>query len=166
MTATVEQDGDAEVKATAEQEALLAELSAEERERAWQKYLVLYPCLYGKVSISEVARSHHLPLKTVQRWIRRYHQENLVGLAHRRRSDRGVRRSIPPECQVVIEGMALTCPKRSIAHIHRDISRLAKQRGWPDIRFVGDSQHPDLEVVVQGVQVCFHNTGTSYRPTP
>lgn len=34
------------------------------------------------------------------------------------------------------------------------------------LRFVGDSQHPDLEVMVQGVQVCFHNTCTSYRPTP
>lgn len=135
VAATVEQDGDAEGKATAEQVRLLAELSVEERERAWQKYLVLYPCLHGKVSISEVARSHHLPLKTVQRWVRRYHQENLVGLAHRRRSDRGVRRNIPPECQLVIEGMALTRPKRSIAHIHRDISRLAKQRGWPDMRY-------------------------------
>lgn len=33
------------------------------------------------------------------------------------------------------------------------------------LRFVGDSQHPDLEVVVQSVQVRFHNTGASYRPT-
>ena len=31
--------------------------------------------------------------------------------------------------------------------------------------FVGDSQHPDLVVTVQSVQVRFHNTGTSYRPT-
>jgi hypothetical protein len=33
------------------------------------------------------------------------------------------------------------------------------------LRFVGDFQHPDLEVVVQSVQVRFHNTGASYRPT-
>ncbi len=32
------------------------------------------------------------------------------------------------------------------------------------LRFVGDGKHPDLEVVVQSVQVRFHNTGTSYRP--
>jgi hypothetical protein len=31
--------------------------------------------------------------------------------------------------------------------------------------FVGDSQHPDLEVTVQSVQVRFQNTGASYRPT-
>ena len=80
-------DGKTEGKATAEQEVLLAELSAEERERAWQKYLLLYPCLHEKVSISEVARSHHVPLKTLQRWVRRYRQENLVGLAHRRPRD-------------------------------------------------------------------------------
>jgi hypothetical protein len=32
------------------------------------------------------------------------------------------------------------------------------------LQFVGDSQHPDLVVTVQSVQVRFHNTGTSYRP--
>ena len=31
--------------------------------------------------------------------------------------------------------------------------------------FVGESKHPDLEVVVQGVQVRFHNTGKAYVPT-
>ena len=31
--------------------------------------------------------------------------------------------------------------------------------------FVGDGKHPDLEVVVQGVQVRFHNTGKAYVPT-
>jgi hypothetical protein len=29
------------------------------------------------------------------------------------------------------------------------------------LQFVGESKHPDLEVVVQSVQVRFHNTGTS-----
>jgi hypothetical protein len=33
------------------------------------------------------------------------------------------------------------------------------------LHFVGDSQHPDLEVVVQGVQVRFHNTGKAYVST-
>ncbi len=32
------------------------------------------------------------------------------------------------------------------------------------LAFVGDSQHPDLVVVVQSMQVRFHTTGTSYRP--
>ena len=31
--------------------------------------------------------------------------------------------------------------------------------------FVGERKHPDLEVVVQGVQVRFHNTGKTYVPT-
>lgn len=155
-------DGDTEVKATAEQEVLLAELSAEERERAWQKYLLLYPCLHEKVSISEVARSHHVPLKTLQRWVRRYRQENLVGLAHRRRSDRGVRRSIPAECQLVIEGMALTRPKRSIAHIHRDISRLAKQRGWPDnIRY--ETVYAVVQAMNPSLLVLAHEGSRAYQ---
>ena len=34
------------------------------------------------------------------------------------------------------------------------------------LEFVGEKKHPDLVVTMQGVQVRFHNTGASYRPTP
>jgi len=33
------------------------------------------------------------------------------------------------------------------------------------LEFVGEKKHPDLVVRVQSVQVRFHNTGASYRPT-
>ncbi|GHO78150.1 hypothetical protein KSD_59210 [Ktedonobacter sp. SOSP1-85] len=32
------------------------------------------------------------------------------------------------------------------------------------LTFTGDAQHPDLVVIVNGLQVMFHNTGTSYAP--
>jgi putative transposase len=114
---------------------MLADIAPEERERAWQRYQVLSPYLHEHVPLAEVARAHHLPLKTVQRWVRRYREEQLVGLARRRRSDRGVRRRIPPECEQVIQGMALLSPGCSIAQMHREIMVLAKQRGWPEISY-------------------------------
>jgi hypothetical protein len=33
------------------------------------------------------------------------------------------------------------------------------------LEFVGEKKHPDLVVTVQSMQVHFHNTGASYRPT-
>ncbi|GHO71764.1 hypothetical protein KSC_106560 [Ktedonobacter sp. SOSP1-52] len=32
------------------------------------------------------------------------------------------------------------------------------------LTFAGDTHHPDLVVTVNGLQVLFHNTGTSYVP--
>jgi putative transposase len=135
MTAAVDQVHEGEAREAVEQERVLADLSAEERERALQRFALLRPCLLESVSVAEVARSHHLPLGSVQRWVQRYRQEGLVGLAHRRRSDRGVRRSMSLECVHLIEGLALQRPRRSVAQIHRDISVLAKQRGWPEVRY-------------------------------
>ncbi|GHO63843.1 hypothetical protein KSC_027350 [Ktedonobacter sp. SOSP1-52] len=32
------------------------------------------------------------------------------------------------------------------------------------LTFAGDARHPDLVVTVNGLQVMFRNTGTSYKP--
>jgi putative transposase len=145
---------EAEVKEAAERERRLSELSAEERAAALQRYELLRPCLEAGVSVAEVARSQDLPLKSVQRWVQRYRQEGLVGLARRRRSDRGMRRSVPQEGVQVIEGLALTRPKRSVAEIHRTVSALAKQRGWPEVSYssvyaIVQAIDPQLVVLAQ-----------------
>jgi len=133
---------------------LLAELSAEERERALKRFAQLRPCLEARVSVAEVARCHHQPLKSVQRWVQRYRQEGLVGLARRRRSDRGVRRSMPLECVHLIEGLALQAPRHSVAEIHHQVCALAKQRGWPEVRYgsvyaIVQAIDPQLQVLAQ-----------------
>lgn len=133
--AAVKQPQERETRGATEQERVLADLSAQERERVLQRFALLRPCLLEGVSVAEVARSHHVPLGSVQRWVQRYRQEGLVGLAHRRRSDRGVRRSMSLECVHLIEGLALQRPRRSVAQIHRDVCALAKQRGWPKVHY-------------------------------
>lgn len=82
------------------------ELSASQHREALARFEQLRPCLEEGVSISAQARSLQVPLKTVQRWVRRYRAVGLVGLAHHTRADRGRRRSISAECVQVIEGMA------------------------------------------------------------
>lgn len=57
MTAAVDQVHEGEAREAAEQERLLADLSAEERERALQRFALLRPCLLESVSVAEVARA-------------------------------------------------------------------------------------------------------------
>jgi putative transposase len=160
-TVAGEQKEAGEAKALESTLLLLAELPAKERERAWQQYMLLSPYLYGKVSLAEVARSHSMSLKTLEGWLSRYRRGSLIGLARRRRSDQGVRRLISPECQQVIEGLALTPPRCSIAEIHRKVSDLAKRRGWPEMSY--SSVYAIVRAIDPALQVLAHEGSRVYQ---
>jgi Helix-turn-helix domain len=101
-----ERGDDAGARAVTEARRLLGEVSEQERIRALERFVLLRPCLEEGVSLAQVARTHGIALKNVQRWMQQYRREGLVGLARRRRSDRGKRRGIPLECVHLIEGLA------------------------------------------------------------
>jgi len=113
-----------------EQVPSLATLTEAQRAEAMECFSLLRPALEDGVSQTEVARLHHLPLRTVQRWIQHYRQQGLVGLAKKERKDRGLRRGMPPELVRLIEGLALQKPKRSAAAIHRQVAEIATAQGW------------------------------------
>jgi len=69
-------------------------------------------------------------LRTAQRWLRRYRQEGLVGLARSPRTDRDTH-TVPPDLVCLIEGLALRMPAQSIASIHRRVVAVATERDWP-----------------------------------
>jgi putative transposase len=109
----------------------LTMLSASQKEQAYERYLLLRPCLEEGVPQTEVARHHHLSPATVQRQVKRYREIGLAGLIRLPRSDQGDRRLLPQECIEFIEGLALQRPPRFIANIHRRVTALAPQYGWP-----------------------------------
>ncbi len=121
----------------------LATLTEAQRAEAMERFSLLRPALEDGVSQTEVARLHHLPLRTVQRWIQHYRKQGLVGLANKERKDRGTRRGIPPEVVRLIEGLALQKPKRSAAAIHRQVAEIATAQGWtiPSYSRVYDITH-------------------------
>src|SRR5205807_6927932 len=47
------------------------------------------------------------------------------------RSDKGKSRRLPTEAIQLIEGLALQTPARSAASIHRQVTPIAKEQGWP-----------------------------------
>jgi putative transposase len=111
-------------------QTMLSSLTETERTEAMERFAVLKPILEQGVSQAEVARLHHLPLRTVQRWIQHYRTLGLAGLAKKKRTDRGLRRGMPPALVRLIEGFALQKPKRSAAAIHRQVVEIATEQGW------------------------------------
>ena len=108
----------------------LTSLSEAQRTQALERFALLRPALEGKVSQTQLAREHQIPLSTMQRWIKQYREKGLAGLANARRSDKGKSRSLPEQAVHLIEGLALQTPPRSAASIHRQVEAIAKEQGW------------------------------------
>ncbi|MBA3469558.1 MAG: DDE-type integrase/transposase/recombinase [Herpetosiphonaceae bacterium] len=109
---------------------VLTDLTEDERTTALTRFHVLQPALEHGVPLSTVAQTHQIPVRTLWRWVARYRATGLVGLARKPRSDHGHHR-VPDHLQTIIEGLALQKPRPSIAGIHRQLTEVASQQGWP-----------------------------------
>lgn len=94
-----------------------------------RRWRVLRPYLENDVALARVARQAQVPERTARRWLARYRQHGLAGLARPRRADAGVRR-IHADLVAFIEGMALTKPVPAVATIHRRAIEVAARQGW------------------------------------
>jgi putative transposase len=112
-----------------DEQLVLAALSETERDQALKRFRLLQPFLEGQAALSTVARDHKIPLRTAQRWVSRYRQYGLVGLARRRRRDRRQHR-LAPLLQKLIEGLALQKTRPTAAAVHRQATETASQQGW------------------------------------
>jgi putative transposase len=110
--------------------AELAALTSEQRALATQRWQVLRPHIEEEVPLPAAAAAGAVPVRTLERWLARYRDGGLVGLARSPRSDRG-RRKLPGELVAVIEGLALRRPPPSTAAIHRQAAAVAARQGWP-----------------------------------
>ncbi len=108
----------------------LTALTEEQRRQAQERFAVLRPYLEEGASLSQAARQTGVPLRTAQRWLRHYRQHGLAGLARPPRHDRG-RRRLPDPLVRLIEGLALRRPPPSVASVHRQVTTVARERGWP-----------------------------------
>jgi putative transposase len=106
-----------------------ATLNDEQRQSAMRRFAVLQPHLEGEVPLARAAYDAGVPLRTAQRWLTRYRELGLAGLARAIRGDAGAHRT-PAELVALIEGMALKKPRASAAAIHRRIGKIAPAQGW------------------------------------
>ena len=108
----------------------LASATEAQRGQALERFSLIQPFLEGEIPLTHVAAMQRLPLRTLRQWVQRYRQEGLVGLIRKGRSDRGKRRALPADLVRLIEGLALHRPARSIAAIHRQVTKVAIDQGW------------------------------------
>jgi putative transposase len=107
----------------------LTDLTEQERAQAMERFDMLRPVLEGREDLAPIADQHQMSLRTLQRWLRRYHTDGFAGLSRKRRTDRGKHYRLPSELHQLIEGLALQNPPLTVAIIHRRICELARQNG-------------------------------------
>ena len=94
-----------------------------------KRFAVLQPHLDEDVPLARAARQAGVPIRTAERWLARYRQRGLAGLARPVRSDAAVHR-LPADLVALIEGMGLKKPRASAAAIHRRVRDVATAHGW------------------------------------
>src|SRR5215471_3390985 len=104
-------------------------LTEAQRQVALKRFAVLQPHLDEDVPLARAARHARVPVRTAERWLARYRQQGLAGLARPIRRDAAVRR-LPADLVALIEGMGLKKPRASAAAIHRRVSDIATTQGW------------------------------------
>lgn len=96
---------------------------------ASERWRVLRLHVEDHVPLAALARDTGIGLRTLERWKARYRADGVDGLRDQSQpSDRG--RHVPPELVRVIEGLALTKPRPSIAALRRSLSVVCGQNGW------------------------------------
>lgn len=108
----------------------LAEAPQARRDEALRRWTVLRPHVEDGVTLAAAARAAGVPVRTAERWLARYRVGGMIGLARPPRSDRGARR-FPDELRLLVEGLALRRPPLSVAHVHREVTAVALEHGWP-----------------------------------
>ena len=107
----------------------LPPLTAARRADAHERFALLRPHLEDGVPLTRVAAEYAIPLRTVQRWVARYRQRGLAGLARTPRADRG-QRHLPSDLIGLIEGLALRKPPPTVAAVYRQIIAVVEREGW------------------------------------
>ena len=108
----------------------LAGFTDAQRAEALSRFQVIRPFLEDGVPLTRIAAECQLQLRTLRRWVQRYRADGLVGLVRPRRKDTGQRRAVTVQMQHLIEGLALQKPRRTVATIQREVSRIAREQEW------------------------------------
>jgi putative transposase len=118
------------MKLTSRSYRALSALTETQRTQALTRFQLIRPFLHDGVPLPHIASTHQLSMRTLRRWVQQYRAYGLTGLSKAPRKDQGHRRSVTPELQHVIEGLALQKPRRTMAHIHRETVRMSREHNW------------------------------------
>lgn len=135
--------------------------SESERALALERFYVIRPFLEESVPLAQIAKERAIPRRTLTRWVKQYREKGLGGLMRQERADKGERRNMPPDLKSLIEGLALQRPRRSVAAIHRQMTRVATEQGWPTPSYSQVSAI--INALNPGLIVLAHEGSKAYR---
>lgn len=138
----------------------LAELSEADRDTAMVRFRALRPHVQDGVPLAEAAQVACVPLRTMQRWVARYLDNGLAGLARRRRADAGQRR-LPAAIVETIKTLALGKPRLSAAAIRRRLGPLVEAQDWPMPSYA--AVHAIVRDLDPGLVTLAHEGTVAYR---
>jgi len=104
-------------------------MTASGHAQALERFRMIQPFLEEGVALAAIARHHGIALRTARRWVSHYRAGGLTALTRPPRADKGSRRALSPALQELVEALALTTPRRSVAAMHRTVSAVARDRG-------------------------------------
>jgi putative transposase len=104
-------------------------MTASSSDQALARFRIIRPFLEEGVGLAAIARHHGIALRTARRWVGHYRAGGLSALARSPRIDKGSRRALSPSLQELVEALALSTPRRSVAAIHRTVAAVARDRG-------------------------------------
>ena len=108
----------------------LTDLSEAQRAQAYARLRIIRPAVEDGISQAQIARTHNVPASTVQRWVKRYREQGIAGLADAGRSDKGTSRRLHPGGIALVKELALQTPLYPVAEIHRQVTAIAQEQGW------------------------------------
>jgi len=140
----------------------LTALSDAERSTALGRYNIILPYLVDDVPLAKIAQRAGITYETARNWVKSYRRSGLAGLARKRRKDRFQRR-ISPKLQQIIEGLALTKPRLSVAAVYRAAIPIADKLGEkaPSYGFV----YGLIRDLNPGMRALAHEGSKSYSET-
>lgn len=124
--------------------------------RRWQ---VLARHVEDGIPLTAVAAAEGIGLRTLQRWHGAYRRDGVAGLAPAAPPQRG--RRIQPELAALVEGLALSKPRMSIASIVRKAGVIAAEQGWPMVSY--STVRSIVVEVDPGMVTLAHDGPVAYR---
>lgn len=96
----------------------LTQLTDDEREKACEKYRIIESYINNETTLTNLAKTKSIPVRTLRSWVKKYQAAGLTGLARQQRSDKGTPRQFDQALQKTIEGIYLKKPMLTISNIH------------------------------------------------
>lgn len=93
------------------------------------KYRILIPALESEVTLVEISKDQHIPVRTLSNWKRDFLKLGLAGLDRKARTDKGKHRILSLELLEIAKALALEKPPLTISAIHRRMTVLLKKLG-------------------------------------